>query len=71
MFDIIIIGSGPAGLSAAIYAKRANLNVAVAEKEYEGTGQIAESGKCEQLSGASQHKRIRPGRKIQGACSVS
>ena len=43
MFDIIIIGSGPAGLSAAIYAKRANLNVAVAEKEYEGTGQIAES----------------------------
>lgn len=28
----------PAGLSAAIYAKRANLNVAVAEKEYEGTG---------------------------------
>ena len=44
MFDIIIIGSGPAGLSAAIYAKRANLNVAVAEKEYEGTGQISESG---------------------------
>ena len=44
MYDIIIIGSGPAGLSAAIYAKRANLNVAVAEKEYEGTGQIAESG---------------------------
>ena len=35
MFDIIIIGSGPAGLSAAIYAKRANLNVAVAEKEYD------------------------------------
>ena len=31
-------------MSAAIYAKRANLNVAVAEKEYEGTGQIAESG---------------------------
>lgn len=44
MYDIIIIGSGPAGMSAAIYAKRANLNVAVAEKEYEGTGQIAESG---------------------------
>ena len=45
MFDIIIIGSGPAGLSAAIYAKRANLNVAVAEKRItRGTGQIAESG---------------------------
>lgn len=57
MFDIIIIGSGPAGLSAAIYAKRANLNVAVAEKEYEGTPDSRER-KCEQLSGASQHKRI-------------
>ena len=44
MYDVLIIGSGPAGLSAAVYAKRANLNVAVIEKEYEGTGQIAESG---------------------------
>ena len=43
MYDVLIIGSGPAGLSAAVYAKRANLNVAVIEKEYEGTGQIAES----------------------------
>ena len=57
MYDIIIIGSGPAGLSAAIYAKRANLNVAVAEKEYEGTGHSRER-KCEQLSGVSKHKRI-------------
>ena len=44
MYDILIIGSGPAGLSAAIYAKRANFSVAVAEKEYLGTGQIVESG---------------------------
>ena len=44
MYDIIIIGSGPAGLSAAVYAKRANLDIAVVEKEYEGSGQIAESG---------------------------
>ena len=43
MRDAIIIGSGPAGLAAAIYGKRANLNIAVVEKEYEGTGQIAES----------------------------
>ena len=44
MYDIIIIGSGPAGLSAAVYARRANLDIAVVEKEYEGSGQIAESG---------------------------
>ena len=43
-YDVGIIGSGPAGLSAAIYAKRANLSAVVIEKEYEGTGQIAESG---------------------------
>lgn len=32
MLDVVIIGSGPAGITAAIYAKRANLNVAVVEK---------------------------------------
>lgn len=43
MLDVLIVGSGPAGLSAAVYAKRAGLNVLVAEKVYYGTGQIAES----------------------------
>lgn len=32
MYDVIIIGAGPAGLSAAIYATRGGLNVAVIEK---------------------------------------
>lgn len=32
MLDIIIIGSGPAGLTAAIYAKRAQANAVVVEK---------------------------------------
>ncbi len=43
MLDVLIIGSGPAGLSAAVYAKRANMDVLVAEKVFYGTGQIAES----------------------------
>lgn len=38
MYDILIIGSGPAGLSAAIYGKRALLELAVIEKDYMGTG---------------------------------
>ena len=32
MYDLIIIGSGPAGLSAAVYAKRAGLNMLIIEK---------------------------------------
>lgn len=32
-YDVVIIGAGPAGLSASIYALRANLSVLVIEKE--------------------------------------
>ena len=32
MYDIIIIGGGPAGLTAGIYARRANKSVLVIEK---------------------------------------
>lgn len=51
MRDLLIIGSGPAGLSASLYAKRANLNVLVAEKEFLGTGQIAESSQVDNYIG--------------------
>ncbi len=51
MLDLIIIGSGPAGLSAAIYGIRANLNLLVIEKDYEGTGQIALSSKVDNYLG--------------------
>lgn len=40
MYDIIIIGSGPAGLSAAIYGQRAKLSVLVIEKQPMSGGQI-------------------------------
>ena len=32
-YDIIVIGSGPAGISAAIYAKRSNVNVVIISKK--------------------------------------
>lgn len=37
IFDLIIIGAGPAGLAAAIYAGRANLKVLVIEKDKIGS----------------------------------
>lgn len=43
MYDIIIIGSGPAGLTSAIYARRAQLSAVVVEKDYMSTGQISVS----------------------------
>ena len=51
MLDVVIIGSGPAGLTSAIYAKRAELSVVVIEKEYLGTGQIAESSLVDNYPG--------------------
>ena len=40
MYDLVIIGSGPAGLSAAVYAKRACLSILVIEKEAFAGGQM-------------------------------
>ena len=40
VYDIIIVGSGPAGLAAAIYAKRACLNTLVLEKNFMSGGQV-------------------------------
>ena len=51
IYDVVIVGSGPAGLSAAIYAKRAGLNILVIEKEYMGAGQIAYSDKVDNYLG--------------------
>jgi thioredoxin reductase (NADPH) len=36
MYDLIIVGLGPAGINAAIYGKRSNLNILVLEKETPG-----------------------------------
>ena len=50
LFDIIIIGGGPAGLTAAVYARRAGKSVLLLEKEGFG-GQIASSPKVENFPG--------------------
>jgi len=50
MYDIVIIGGGPAGLCAAIYARRANKSVLILEKNAFG-GQIVYSPKVENYPG--------------------
>lgn len=53
MYDIIIIGGGPAGLTAALYALRAGKSVLVIEKNGFG-GQISFSPKVENFPGTMQ-----------------
>ena len=47
-YDVIIIGAGPAGVSASLYAKRANLNVAVI---YSGESQLEKAHKIDNYYG--------------------
>lgn len=49
-FDIVIVGGGPAGLTAAIYARRAGKSVLLLEKESFG-GQIASAPRVENFPG--------------------
>ena len=50
MYDIIIIGGGPAGLTASIYALRAKKSVLLIERYVPG-GQVAQTGKIENYPG--------------------
>ncbi len=50
MYDMIVIGAGPAGLTAALYALRANKKVLVFEKNTYG-GQIINTGVIENYPG--------------------
>lgn len=71
-FDVIIVGGGPAGLTAAVYARRAGRTALVLEKESFG-GQIAGSPKVENypgvpaISGAELADRLYSQAEAQGA----
>ncbi|MEE3928520.1 FAD-dependent oxidoreductase [Mycoplasmopsis ciconiae] len=49
-YDLVIIGAGPAGLNAALYASRANLKVAFVEKGAPG-GKLSATSKIENWLG--------------------
>ena len=48
MYDVIVIGSGPAGITAAIYAKRRNLSILVISK---GNGTLQKAEKIDNYYG--------------------
>lgn len=50
IYDLLIIGAGPAGMTAAIYAKRANLKVAIFEGNVPG-GQMVNTSEIENYPG--------------------
>lgn len=50
MYDMIILGAGPCGLTAALYAKRYGLNPLVLERNIYG-GQIANTPEVENYPG--------------------
>lgn len=52
-YDVIIVGSGPAGITAAIYIKRAQLKCCIIEKEMPG-GQLNKSSIIENYPGFTQ-----------------
>ncbi|MBQ6546389.1 MAG: FAD-dependent oxidoreductase [Bacilli bacterium] len=49
-YDVVIIGAGPAGIAAAIYASRGNLKCAIIEKEMPG-GQVNKTSIVENYPG--------------------
>lgn len=65
IYDLIIIGSGPAGLTAAIYAQRAKLSALVIEKEYMGGGQVVNTYEVENYPGIPEIGGFELGMKFQ------
>lgn len=51
LYDVIIIGAGPAGMTAAIYAKRAELKTLLIEKNYMGGGQVLNTYEVDNFPG--------------------
>ena len=63
MYDIIIVGGGPAGLTAGLYAARSKKKTLIIEKGIEG-GQIAETTQVENYPGIDSIDGVELGKKM-------
>ena len=67
-YDVIVIGSGPAGLAAAIYAKRAELSLVVIEKAGLSGGQIINTYEVDNYPGTPGISGFELGTKFREHC---
>ncbi|MBQ7565231.1 MAG: thioredoxin-disulfide reductase [Lachnospiraceae bacterium] len=64
IYDVIIIGAGPAGMTAAIYAKRAELETLLIEKNFMGGGQILNTYEIDNFPGFKGYNGFDLGQKF-------
>lgn len=64
-YDIVVIGGGPAGITAAIYAVRAGYSVAILDKNGMGGGQILNTYEIENYPGYSKISGFDLGMKME------
>lgn len=65
MYDVTIVGSGPAGMAAAIYAKRAMLNTLVVDKTSVSGGQILNTYEVDNYPGLPEVTGMDLGKKFK------
>lgn len=65
MYDLLILGAGTAGLSAAIYAARAGLRFAVLEQDGWGGGQISSAHQVQNYPGVPEVSGADLGEKLR------
>ena len=65
IYDLIIIGSGPSGLTASIYAERAKLNTLTIEKHPLSGGQVLNTHEVDNYPGMPEINGFEMGQKFR------
>ena len=65
IYDVVIIGSGPSGLAAAIYAERAKLKAVTIEKQYMSGGQVLTTYEVDNYPGLPEINGFDMGQKFR------